>query len=253
MFLCNFNPPYYFAGERPHYCTLCNKGFQTSSDLKRHKKTRVHQERVENAGGIDPPSAPNPNQTPGAGAQEVTIKEEAIQQQQQQQWTTTAAATPVTAVKSVADNTAQALLNSITQPLAAPNVATPVSSAAYVAAPNSSTIDMKALGGATAWNNNQGASAEAATVAVTAAGASGTTLDLKAIGSTVDINALKWQQQSGGGDVGAAGPQGPQAIAVKRNVSVDSPSQDEERLTVVEGDDSSQDSVQQQKAMETVT
>ena len=41
-------------GERPHYCSLCNKGFQTSSDLKRHKRTRVHQERVEQAGGIDP-------------------------------------------------------------------------------------------------------------------------------------------------------------------------------------------------------
>ena len=36
-----------FPGERPHYCTLCDKGFQTSSDLKRHKRTRVHQERVE--------------------------------------------------------------------------------------------------------------------------------------------------------------------------------------------------------------
>ena len=47
-----------FAGERPHYCTLCNKGFQTSSDLKRHKRTRVHQERVEQisqSGGVVPP------------------------------------------------------------------------------------------------------------------------------------------------------------------------------------------------------
>ena len=41
-------------GERPHYCSLCNKGFQTSSDLKRHKRTRVHQERVEQGGGIEP-------------------------------------------------------------------------------------------------------------------------------------------------------------------------------------------------------
>ena len=37
------------AGERPHSCTLCNKGFQTSSDLKRHRRTRVHQEKVEQA------------------------------------------------------------------------------------------------------------------------------------------------------------------------------------------------------------
>ena len=35
------------SGERPHFCKLCGKGFQTSSDLKRHKRTRVHQEKVE--------------------------------------------------------------------------------------------------------------------------------------------------------------------------------------------------------------
>jgi hypothetical protein len=38
---------YTHTGERPHFCSYCAKGFQTSSDLKRHKKTRVHQERVD--------------------------------------------------------------------------------------------------------------------------------------------------------------------------------------------------------------
>ena len=53
-FYPSFNLNIFLVGERPHYCSLCNKGFQTSSDLKRHKRTRVHQERVEQAGGIDP-------------------------------------------------------------------------------------------------------------------------------------------------------------------------------------------------------
>ena len=42
---------YTHTGERPHFCSLCAKGFQTSSDLKRHKKTRIHQEKVEQAAG----------------------------------------------------------------------------------------------------------------------------------------------------------------------------------------------------------
>ena len=57
-------------------------------------------------------------------------------------------------------------------------------------------------------------------------------------GTTVDMNLLKWQntqQQS-------TAMQPPPPAASKRGVSVDSPGQDEERLTVVEGDDSSQDS-----------
>ena len=42
-----FNRIILISGERPHFCKLCGKGFQTSSDLKRHKRTRVHQEKVE--------------------------------------------------------------------------------------------------------------------------------------------------------------------------------------------------------------
>ena len=42
-----FNHIILISGERPHFCKLCGKGFQTSSDLKRHKRTRVHQEKVE--------------------------------------------------------------------------------------------------------------------------------------------------------------------------------------------------------------
>ena len=59
---------YTHTGERPHFCTHCNKGFQTSSDLKRHKKTRVHQERVDQAeaAGNKDPAAPATVPTSGA-------------------------------------------------------------------------------------------------------------------------------------------------------------------------------------------
>lgn len=127
-----------------------------------------------------------------------------------------------------ADTTAQALLNNITQPLALTQptgVPGQTSFATVVAAaPAASTIDMKALGAAS-WNNN--------TTTTTVASSASTTLDLKAIagGSTVDMNALKWQQQQ----------HGQNGQMSKRSSSVDSPGPDEERLTVVEGDDSSQD------------
>ena len=54
---------YTHTGERPHFCALCSKGFQTSSDLKRHKKTRVHQEKVEQAGqsALAASTAPQPD------------------------------------------------------------------------------------------------------------------------------------------------------------------------------------------------
>ncbi len=117
------------------------------------------------------------------------------------------------------DSAAHALLSSITQPLGASG-ATPGDA--------SSTIDMKALGGTTAWNNNDPNTTASA----------GTVNDLKPSASTLDMNALKWQNASGQ----PAQAQGDASKALKRSSSVDSPGQDEERLTVVEADDSSQDS-----------
>ena len=35
------------SGYRPHFCKVCVKGFQTNSDLKRHEKTQVHKEMLE--------------------------------------------------------------------------------------------------------------------------------------------------------------------------------------------------------------
>ena len=82
--------------------------------------------------------------------------------------------------------------------------------------------------------------------------------------TTVDMNLLKWQAQANA-QASAAGAEPPQlavnpmhprvastnahvaaavaaAAGAKRSSSVDSPGHDEERLTVVEGDDSSQES-----------
>jgi len=124
----------------------------------------------------------------------------------------------------------------------------------------SSTIDMKDLGGpasvvvaSTTWSGGQLASGSssssvnttAPTVIRSSAGDPlGTVITTSATGSagtTVDMNLLKWQntQQP---STAMPPPGGPGSAASKRGVSVDSPGQDEERLTVVEGDDSSQDS-----------
>lgn len=214
---------YTHTGERPHYCTLCNKGFQTSSDLKRHKRTRVHQERVEGsrmaAGGVGGVVAGGNEPTQASPIEEVKIEYNRWDEEDNSNHHASSA------TNNAVNTTAQALLNNITQPLAPAAAPAHASSVAWTTSSvptTSTTIDMKAIGNA--WNNNQ-----------LNLSAGGSTLDLKAIavGSTVDINALKWQQQSRQGKNGE--------IVVKRSNSIDSPVQDEERLTVVEGDDSSQD------------
>ena len=124
----------------------------------------------------------------------------------------------------------------------------------------SSTIDMKDLGPASAsvvvasttWSGAQLASGSSSSVITTAPTAtvggvvarSSDPLDTvittsAASGTTVDMNLLKWQNTQSSA---MPPPGGPASVASKRGVSVDSPGQDEERLTVVEGDDSSQDS-----------
>lgn len=231
--MCSVSTP---SGERPHYCQLCNKGFQTSSDLKRHKRTRVHQERVEQvtaAGGTIPPDEPPVTATKSQAQPNSSDP----QQPDSIRWNESTANT-----NKPLDNTAQALLNSITQPVAQ-NPSEMVLATSAAPGGGSTTIDMKALGGSTTWNNNAlpGAATSGGSVTpVNPVSGSSSTLDLKAIagGSTVDINALKWQSNGQPTSQASAVP-----TAVKRSLSVDSPGQDEERLTVVEGDDSSQDSV----------
>ena len=179
------------SGERPHYCSLCNKGFQTSSDLKRHKKTRVHQERVEQAGG-DPDASADGDVSMEGVKEDDDDEDDVDTEQGGQEWD---GGNRVTAVKSAAgaDQTAQALLNSITQPLTGPPSQPQSSSASSstFTSSSSTTVDMKAIGGAAAWNNNQQAQ-----LSTPVAASSSSTIDLKDIGgSTVDLGALKWQQQ----------------------------------------------------------
>ena len=124
----------------------------------------------------------------------------------------------------------------------------------------SSTIDMKDLGGssastATSWSGNSNpvnattapsmaSKSDPLSTAANSAGSSST---------TVDMNLLKWQGNQNSSMPPVEGPSGtrqPQRMPPpqsgrdggKRSSSLDSPGQDEERLTVVEGDDSSQDS-----------
>ncbi|XP_040582814.1 uncharacterized protein [Lepeophtheirus salmonis] len=246
---------YTHTGERPHFCDLCNKGFQTSSDLKRHRRTRVHQERVEGsrmAAGNPEEVIQAPQPPPPAPE---TVKTELNRWEEEEEDSANAVnmagaaagATSVIVSTSSINSTAQALINNITQPLA-PVVAAAGSTVAVQQVPvtwttsqqpgSSTTIDMKAIGNVT-WNNsNQISLPVVTTTAPIAVTTSASTLDLKAIagGSSVDINALKWPQQATGRPQTAKNGQ-----VNKRSSSVESPVQDEERLTVVEGDDSSQD------------
>lgn len=242
---------------------MCNKGFQTSSDLKRHKRTRVHQEKVEQANGGEA----------GGDSADVSMDKEEGEEDGDDfnQWNEEGEDTGngedgvQQASASGKADPAQALLNNITRPaVVAATSAAAAPSVSFAAPPptpsSSTTIDMKALGGTTAWNNNA-TSAPPSSAPPTqpaappalapSSSSSSSTLDLKAIsgGSTVDINALKWQQQQqqlqqqGNGPQAAAAPStSGQPMAIKRSSSLDSPVPDEERLTVVEGDDSSQDS-----------
>lgn len=98
----------------------------------------------------------------------------------------------------------------------------------------SSTVDMKALSGPSGWSNNQQTpvSVPAATTpavnnitATSVPNQPSSTIDLKAI----DMQGEKWQQSS----------------QISKGTA-ESPSHDDERLTVVEGDESSQDVVQSQ-------
>lgn len=156
------------------------------------------------------------------------------------------------------ENAADLLSNIQQQP--STTTAMETSSVAY-----SSTIDMKDLGGSSA-------SAVAVVVSTaTAASWSGGSINssnpvnttaptTKAVnhgrdplanvittstgsGTTVDMNLLKWQGAGGGNNSGEQNLAPPRTnMGTKRSSSVDSPGHDEERLTVVEGDDSSQDS-----------
>ncbi|QQP35248.1 Zinc finger protein 574like [Caligus rogercresseyi] len=225
---------YTHTGERPHFCDLCNKGFQTSSDLKRHRRTRVHQER----GTPKKPLQPTPQRLYSSSS----LKHDQAVKSELSRWgeedgedaddpVASATTTSVIVSASSINSTAQALINNITQPLA-PAVAAARSTVQPVSwsGQTSTTIDMKAIGNVATWST-AGSSQQISLPVVTSA--AGSTLDLKAIagGSSVDINALKWQQQQQ-----QAGGRPNKNGASKRSASVESPvGGDEERLTVVEG------------------
>lgn len=258
FFLFCFN----FTGERPHFCKLCGKGFQTSSDLKRHKRTRVHQEKVEQvaaAGGdIDDDEAIITGTgmvVSNTSANTSGVLEEGHEAPEFKVWSegqddesrNSAASNQQAHVENATD-----LLSNIQQQ---PST-TIAQSVVY-----SSTIDMKDLGGtsastATSWSGNSHQVTTALTVASKSDPLSTASAANSGNSTTVDMNLLKWQA----GNQNSSMPQveGPSGTIVsarpqtmpppssrdggKRSSSLDSPGQDEERLTVVEGDDSSQDS-----------
>ena len=264
-----------FAGERPHFCKLCGKGFQTSSDLKRHKRTRVHQEKVEQvaaAGGdidddeaiitgtgmvVSATSANTSEVLEGHEAPEFKVWSEG----QDEESRNSAASNQQAHVENATD-----LLSNIQQQ---PST-TIVQSVGY-----SSTIDMKDLGGtsaasstATSWsaaaagNSNPVNTTAPGTVASKSKSdplsTAANSASLSGGGTTVDMNLLKWQGNQNSSMPSVGGPSGALASAAqsrsqsmappppsgrdsgggKRSSSIDSPGQDEERLTVVEGEDS---------------
>ena len=233
--------------------------------MKRHKRTKVHQERAEqaNPGGEDGANDSKEEGTvttvvtAGGSAQAggssnsndgdfVRWPNNAVNEVGERVVVAVSGGALANKSASEVDTTAQALLNSITQPLAGNGQSTSVASSvsSFTAPAASTTIDMKALGGASTWNNNdqQQQSAPVTSAAVVAlAVPSGV-----ATSSTIDLNSIKWQQTQShmeGNSGNVASGAHPQAVAIKRSSSVESPGQDEERLTVVEGDDSSQDSL----------
>ena len=260
-----------FVGERPHFCKLCGKGFQTSSDLKRHKRTRVHQEKVEQvaaAGGdidddeaiitgtgmvVSATSANTSEVLEGHEAPEFKVWSEG----QDEESRNSAASNQQAHVENATD-----LLSNIQQQ---PST-TIVQSVGY-----SSTIDMKDLGGTTASSTatSWSAAGNSNPVNTTAPGTVASKSDPLSTaansasssggGTTVDMNLLKWQGNQNSSMPSVGGPSGALTSAAqsrnqsmapppsgrdsggKRSSSIDSPGQDD-RLTVVEGDDSSQDS-----------
>jgi hypothetical protein len=112
---------------------LCDKGFQTSSDLKRHKRTRVHQERVEQ---LKTGNDGTPNDASNADTSNAEFNrwvdddddEDDVSGNHKQ----------VHHMKGGVNSTAQQLLTSITQP---------VSMVSANGQQMETTIDMKALGG----------------------------------------------------------------------------------------------------------
>ena len=257
------------TGERPHFCKLCGKGFQTSSDLKRHKRTRVHQEKVEQVaaqgGDIDDDEAIITGTGMVVAAAAGNAGGVGLDHDEGQH-------TPEFKVwpeghhddesrNSAASSQQQAQAGGHPEPAdLLSNM--PSTTSSGMESQYSSTIDMKDLGPASAsvvvasttWSGGQLASAGGSssivnTTAPTGPGATarstGDPLDTvittsaASAGTTVDMNLLKWQNTQSSA---MPPPGGPASVTSKRGVSVDSPGQDEERLTVVEGDDSSQDS-----------
>merc|ERR1719225_1611771 len=267
---------YTHTGERPHFCKLCGKGFQTSSDLKRHKRTRVHQEKVEQvaaAGGdidddeaiitgtgmvVSATSANTSEVLEGHEAPEFKVWSEG----QDEESRNSAASNQQAHVENATD-----LLSNIQQQ---PSTTIVQSVGGY-----SSTIDMKALGGtsaasstATSWsaaaagNSNPVNTTAPGTVASKSKSdplsTAANSASLSGGGTTVDMNLLKWQGNQNSSMPSVGGPSGALASAAqsrsqsmappppsgrdsgggKRSSSIDSPGQDEERLTVVEGEDS---------------